>query len=214
MDSKTLLKFGTPLLTFGLLELAQFVKLTAIFGMSSDSISGFSALGPVAGAFTGTGLFAGFLVLHRLFKMAFTGCSFMLTMYIPTICAAYYWENSSKLIRLFLPVACLLLFVMHPVGSKAFVYALYWFIPISLYFLPRQSVLFVALGSTFIQHAVGSVIWLYFYPMAAEQWYALIPVVAVERLLFALCMTASYYALRASLRLLVSYRASSLQPAV
>ncbi len=41
-----------------------------------------------------------------------------------------------------------------------------------------------ALASTFIAHAVGSVIWLYTVPMVASAWLALIPIVACERLLY------------------------------
>ncbi len=40
-----------------------------------------------------------------------------------------------------------------------------------------------ALQSTFLQHAAGSLIWVSLIPLASEQWLALIPVVAIERLL-------------------------------
>jgi len=48
-----------------------------------------------------------------------------------------------------------------------------------------QSFFLVALSSSFIAHAVGSVIWLYSLSMPAEKWIALIPIVAVERFIFA-----------------------------
>lgn len=76
-------------------------------------------------------------------------------------------------------------FIAHPVGSQAFLYSFYWLIPVAIYLMGRNSLFAQALGSTFTAHAVGSVIWLYANPMTPEIWLALIPVVLVERLVFA-----------------------------
>ncbi len=50
------------------------------------------------------------------------------------------------------------------------------------------------LASTFIAHSVGSVLWLYTGTMSAAVWMSLIPVVAIERFVFAGGMMVVYYA--------------------
>jgi hypothetical protein len=65
---------------------------------------------------------------------------------------------------------------------------LYWLIPVILYVVPQRSLFLNGLGSTFVAHAVGSVIWLYTVPMTAGMWMGLMPIVALERILFALGM--------------------------
>ncbi len=77
---------------------------------------------------------------------------------------------------------------MHPVGQVAWFYSLYWLIPVMLYALGSRSLFNESLGATFVQHAVGSVLWLYLVPTTSALWISLIPVVAVERLLCALGM--------------------------
>jgi hypothetical protein len=96
------------------------------------------------------------------------------------------------LLHIALPLTCIILFITHPTGQHAAVYASYWLIPMALWALrtanytPANAWLAVstnALQSTFIAHAVGSIVWLYTVQMSAGHWLALIPVVAVERLL-------------------------------
>lgn len=114
---------------------------------------------------------------------------------LPSACAAANWSvhtqqgRTAEPIRfclsVLLPIACMFLFVLHPTGSVAFIYSLYWLIPITVYFIQlffKHSVFLVALSSTFVAHAVGSVMWLYLVPMPPERFIALTPVVAVERL--------------------------------
>jgi hypothetical protein len=85
------------------------------------------------------------------------------------------------------------LFWVHPIGAQAWPYALYWLIPVVLYCLGNnKNNVYTALGSTFIAHAAGSIIWLYTVPMTSQQWLALIPVVAVERLISTIVMVATY----------------------
>lgn len=76
-------------------------------------------------------------------------------------------------------------FMAHPVGAQAWVYSVYWLIPVLLYVIRKKSLFLEALGSTFIAHAVGSVIWIYADPITPHAWLALIPVVFIERLIFA-----------------------------
>lgn len=182
------------------LEVAGFFKMSSFFGMPS-SFSGFTVLGPVAGAFIGLGLYAGILAVHRLVRFALFGTVLPVTCYVPSLAGSLYWSHNTRLVRIGLPALCMLAFLIHPVGSQAFLYSFYWFIPIALYFIPRQSVFFTALGATFTQHAVGSVMWLYAGSLTAAEWYALIPVVAVERLCAAIALTLAFYSIKALIEL-------------
>ncbi len=114
--------------------------------------------------------------------------------HIPTLCAAYYWSSKSKLISFLAPVLCIIAFLIHPIGLQAAPYTLYWLIPLFLSFNKKPSYITHALISTFVAHAIGSVIWLYTKPMNASDWISLIPVVAIERFCFAGCMILVYYA--------------------
>jgi hypothetical protein len=52
-----------------------------------------------------------------------------------------------------------------------------------------------ALTATFIAHAVGSTIWIYSQPTTPAFWLALIPIVALERLIYAVGITVMHSAL-------------------
>lgn len=91
-----------------------------------------------------------------------------------------------------LPLICVFLFVFHPSAGPAFLYSFYWFIPIILYFIQSKNVFVAAISSTFVAHAVGSILYLYSTNMAAEQWLALIPVVPFERLVAGLGIVFFY----------------------
>jgi len=88
----------------------------------------------------------------------------LLILYSQDYVASLYWSTRHYSIRLLLPIVCMGLFIIHPVGAQAFAYSLYWLIPVVLFFVPQRFLFLQALGSTFIAHAVGSVIWLYTVP--------------------------------------------------
>jgi hypothetical protein len=119
---------------------------------------------------------------------------FSITLGIPTLFASLSWSASKQqkspqdaALHLLLPLTCMLLFCISPVGSTAKAYSLFWCIPIALFCIrfshPALSITSRALKSTFTAHALGSVIWVYLVPMTGEQWLALIPIVPLERLL-------------------------------
>ncbi len=177
---------------YGVCELVRFIRLHHFFGYSFY-FSGISIVGPVMGAnplgFLGLILF----LVRRLVTFSITGVGLFtpLAYHIPTLFASAYWASSSKMIRLYLPVICMMLFVAHPIGMQVPLYTLYWLIPVALYFVP-ETALSKAFGSTFIAHAVGSVLWLYWLPTVPAYWYALLPIVAVERLFHASAMLLFY----------------------
>lgn len=172
----------------GLLKVSFLVGSQMIWFSASNSVL------PLAGAFggvMGSGLvFLTRQLLHLIFFKT-VSLSF-LAFCIPGLFASLYWSTRHYTIRLLLPIACMALFMAHPVGAQAFVYSLYWLIPVVLYFVPQRSLFLQALGSTFTAHAVGSVIWLYTVPMTASMWIALMPIVLCERLLFALGMVIAH----------------------
>ena len=104
--------------------------------------------------------------------------------------------------RLFLPLLCMTLFVIHPVGSKAAAFAIYWLIPVGLYTIftlkpalrayHHVSLFATALSATFLMHAVGSIMWLYSLNLPAQYWLSLVPVVPIERIIFASGICACY----------------------
>jgi len=118
------------------------------------------------------------------------------------LAAAYYFGTAGKLRKysLVIPIAAIILFVINPVGSQAWVYSLYWLIPIICALVKPNSLFFKALGATFTAHCIGSIVWLYLVnPMTPELWLALIPVVAIERFAFATGITVSFVAVNALL---------------
>ena len=178
----------------GAMQLSGLVKVSFLIGSQMIWFSGINSVLPLAGAFGGV-MGAGLIFLMRqLFHLAFfkTISLSFLALCIPGFCASLYWATYHYVIRLVLPLACMGLFVVHPVGAQAFVYSLYWLIPVFLYVVPQRSLFLNALGSTFVAHAVGSVIWLYTVPMTADMWMGLMPIVLLERILFALGMVIAH----------------------
>jgi hypothetical protein len=181
----------------GMLKLSGLMKVSFVIGSQMIWFSATNAVLPLAGAFGGImGCGLVFLLRQLLHILFFKTVSLsFLAFCIPGLFASLYWATNHFTIRLLLPLACIGLFVMHPVGSQAFIYSLYWLIPVILYFIPQRFLFLQALGSTFIAHAVGSVIWLYTVPMTASMWMGLMPVVLFERILFALGMIIAHYML-------------------
>jgi hypothetical protein len=178
-----------------LLKLSSLSKISFIVGSHMAWFSIAAIIGPLSGAFGGvTGsyfVFIGRLLLHCIVSKTLS-LSF-LAFCIPGFFASLCWATRSKIVHVLLPVLCILLFILHPVGGKVAIYSMYWFIPLFIYTMGYRTPFLRALESTFIAHAVGSVIWLYTVPMAADMWMRLIPIVALERFVYACGMSFVYY---------------------
>jgi len=187
MNSHNIAKRGlSSLLYTGLLSLSSFTKFSFVVGSWHMFFSALNCVGPLAGSFLGVAgslMVYGLRTIMRLATVGLTGAQ--LFNGVPTLCASLYLGSSHWGVRCALPLVCMALFWLHPMGLAAGVYALYWLIPVIVFYSKSNNFFFNALGSTFVAHAVGSVIWLYTVPMAPAAWLALMPVVAVERLLFA-----------------------------
>jgi hypothetical protein len=212
LTKKTFNKSGAFIFFLGSLFVRKLLNLTRFFGPSKLLF-----ISPLLGAFftpLQTCVSLGTLALCK-----FLFISFPVTLGIPTFFATLSWSVSSNqnslitritdlCVHVILPITCMLLFIAHPVGQNAFVYSFYWLIP-PVFFMIKEfrskkrketvstnfTVVMTALQSTFIAHAVGSIIWLYTVPTTAHYWIALMPVVAVERLVSAASMTLLYLAI-------------------
>lgn len=190
--------------------LASQIPLSPIIGAKGQSFTPFEFLGPTSGMFLGSvpGAISVFFV--KLLKDIFLGVHFDTANVIrlfPMMFAAIYFglkkSRRSNGLILIIPLAAILLFVLHPEGRKAWFYSLYWLIPILAYF-KKDRLILNALGSTFTAHCVGSVAFLYTFNLPAPVWVGLIPVVFVERFSFALGIWATYLLLNSVLEKLVS----------
>jgi len=182
------------LLAFAGLQLNVF----ALQGVTGKSFTFFEFLGPMAGGFLGMAGVAA-VGIAKLAAALLGGTQLTLIDAVkltPMMFAAYYFcKNGARALSdklgILVPVLAMAAFWLHPVGQQAWFYALYWTIPVAVKFLPDR--LFLrSLGATFTAHAVGSVLFLYTIPTAPMLWVGLIPIVALERTLFALGITASY----------------------
>jgi hypothetical protein len=169
------------------IKVASYAQLSFIVGSKLAFFSASSIAMPLVGLMSGVSTALGALIVTASIKYLFFKGALLsyLVYHIPGLCAAAYWHAPGIALRFVVPLVCMIAFMLHPVGSQAWPYALYWLIPLVVYAVSRKNLFLHALAATFIAHAVGSIIWLYTVPMKAVDWLALIPVVACERLLFA-----------------------------
>lgn len=175
----------------------RFLRYSFIVGSQFGWFSPSSMLIPLTGAFGGLGGAIVSLVVRVLAFRFIDSFALSFTSIVPGFCAAVYWATHNPLIKIGLPCICVLAFLLHPVGCVAGAYVIYWFIPIIFYLIRYNTLWANALSTTFVGHAVGSVIWLYTKPaMTSSVWLGLIPVVLIERLITASGIVLSYYCVR------------------
>ena len=191
------------LLFSSVMKVAQFWKVSFIIGSHATFFSLTSCLVPLSGAFGKIqgSLAVGFCSMAMGIMLGGFNPFLLLVYHVPGICASLYLASEHWAIRLLLPALCMALFIAHPVGSGAAVYSFFSLIPVALYFIQKKPFFWHALGSTLTAHAVGSVIWIYAAPMSSVFWLSLIPVVIIERTIFAAGMTLAYHAIKSLVRL-------------
>lgn len=183
---------------FVLVLIGQRINFSALVGADSQFFTLFQFFGPIAGGFLGPvfGILA--VVLAQISDFLIVGKEWSLInvlRLLPMLFAVYYFGSKKKSWGAIIPAVCMILFIMHPVGRVAWVYSLFWLIPILGKILPEKipgRLFFRSFGATFTAHAIGTMIWIYTIPMTAEQWLALIPVTATERFLFGLGIAGSF----------------------
>jgi hypothetical protein len=174
---------------FGLMQ----IPFSQIIG-SSLKFSLFDFYGPIAGAFVGSiwGLIT--VGAMQLVNWAWHGFALdgaTLIRLFPVLFSALYFARKSKLMLL-VPAICMVAFWAHPEGRAAWLYPLYWLIPIVAYFFYDKSILLRALGTTFTAHAVGGALWIWVLGMKADIWLSLIPIVWKERGLMMIGIALTY----------------------
>lgn len=191
------------LIFFAIIFGASRVALFKIVG-SKQAFTLFEFLYPLPAAFLGSFWGAGVVLLVKILNWLITGQALDLITFIrffPAVLAAIYFSTRSKLILL-VPIICMILFWLNPIGLAAFPYGLFWLIPL-IVFPFKKNLALNSLGTTFTAHAVGSVAFLYSVPMTAEVWRGLIPVVIMERFIFAAGISVSYLLIRGLVKFLV-----------
>lgn len=182
-------------LVFAVLSLLAYnINFSPLLGTNNQSFTVFQFFAPTSGFFLGPFLGAASVLLAQIASFVLLGKSvsaFGLARFVPMLVAAFYFGTRKKKLVGIVPVACMALFVLHPVGRQAWFYSLYWVIPIVAAFF-KERLFLKSLGSTFTAHAIGSVAFLYLIPTTPILWVALIPIVFVERVLFAMGISASF----------------------
>jgi uncharacterized membrane protein len=196
---KNSIKFIVGSLSFSVfIKLCSLFKLNYIVGSHAACFSAATALSPLAGVYGATFGITAFLFGSFFKLLAGINPICYIVYHIPSLCGALFWAGSRLVFGCLLPLGCMALFIAHPEGGAAWVYSLYWLIPVTLFLSGRRHIFTDALSCIFVMHAVGSVIWLYMAYIPATVWLALIPVVAVERFLLACAMASAYLVMQAT----------------
>ena len=173
------------------------IPLTHIIG-SKASFTLFDCFAPLAGGFLGCFAGAISVILMQLFNFFVHGAKVVdagtIIKFFPMIFAALYFSKRS-ILNIIIPALAMIIFITNPIGHTVWYYSLYWLIPIVCYFFQEQFLLARSLGATFTAHAVGGALWVTFLPLPKLVWLSLIPIVAIERLTFAVGITVSYLAI-------------------
>ena len=196
----------------------------------------FDLFAPISGAFLGSffGIFA--VVVMQLFNLIIHGFtnidnSSVLKLaatlrFLPMVFGVWFFARPSRYysssersesrssrqartierLILLIPLLSIIIFNLHPVGRTVWFYSLFWFIPLLAWPLRRRFLVARSLGSTFTAHAVGGAVWIWAFNLPAAVWISLIPVVILERSIFALGISASYIFLNNILALLSKNR--------
>jgi len=178
--------------------IADRINFSALLGTANQTFTLFQFFGPIAGAFLGPAIGAISVLFAELINFVLGAKPFELFTILrlaPMVIAAIYFGRYGikglKNFAAFVPLVCMALFMLHPVGQQAWYYSLYWLIPVAAHLFGKR-LFFRSLGATFTAHAIGSVIFLYTIPSTPMLWITLIPIVAFERTMFALGITVSY----------------------
>lgn len=207
---KTILKvFFAIFLSFLFLALSQ-IKFAPILGTKMKfSLAVF--LGPtlpkIFGGFLGTSI----IFLTQIFGtilgiFKFEGTKDIFT-FFPIVFGGIFFAKIFKKEKkvLFLPLICILMFILHPIGRKVWFYSLFWIIPLILFFfkIPKLSLFSNSLATAFVDHAVGSVIYLYLLSIPAHFWIEAIPHTILERIFIGAGISLCYILEKVSIKVLL-----------
>lgn len=176
------------------LELCKFVKLSLALANGGVLFTLTQIFSPLIGLYKNSSLNFLLYGMRTILRMGIFGFSPLLFLYhLPTLVGNIYLSSDSVVPKIAIPFVCMLLFVLNPIGNQAFLYSMYWLIPIAIALYKPESIFLRALGSTFTVHSVGSVVWLYTKHIDPSVWHMLIPVVIIERVLMAAATTGLFH---------------------
>lgn len=192
-------------------------KLTPIFGTDTN----FSAsvfFGPIIARLIGIPFGIGAIFLAHIvgwaLKLYTIKSALSLLVFMPILWGGIYFTRMFKGDKrlVLLPIVCMIAFILHPIGRTVWYYSLFWLIPIFITKfkkpidkLLKREVLKIysySLGTAFVDHSVGSVIYLYFMKIPAKFWIMAMPFTIVERLIIAGGITFTYLAMRKPLEIM------------
>ena len=156
---------------------------------------------PVSGAFLGSGFGLVAVFAMQIVNLAIHGFSSINTVSVLALLATsrlistgagvFAFSRKDKL-ALVLPIASILVFLANPVGRAVWYFTLLWMIPIAVSAFRKKSLFANSLFATFSSHAVGGALWIWAFQTTPLYWNMLIPIVILERTIFALGMSASF----------------------
>lgn len=195
MNKKIL--FASIFIVLGLIALQ--IPINQLAG-SRVKFTLFDLFAPISGAFVGVilGVITVFstLVINLILRGFSDIDKGSIIRLIPTLFAVWYFalrQSSGQAKRILLiPALSIIVFNLHPIGRTVWYYSLFWLIPILVWPARERFLLARSLGATFTAHSVGGAIWIWAFNLPANVWITLIPVVALERSIFALGISASY----------------------
>lgn len=177
---------------FGFIALQ--IPVTQVVG-SKVKFTVYDAFAPVAGSFIGgiPGVIAVFLMqfFNFLIRGAHVQDAGTIIRFFPSLFAVLYFARKRKM-DFIIPIFAIIGFIAHPIGRTVWYFTLFWTIPILVHYFRDKFIFIRALGATFTAHAVGSALWIWFFPLSAEVWNSLIPIVIAERLLIAFGICGSF----------------------
>lgn len=171
------------------------INFSPILGAEKQYFTLFQFFGPVAGGFLGPVLGTISVLFAEIANFFIAGKAFNfinLFRLTPMLFAAFYFGlNKKRFYMAIVPLLCMFLFIIHPIGNQVWFYSMYWLIPVIALFF-KKNLFAKSIGATFTAHAIGSTIWLYTIPMEPGVWLSLIPIVMYERLMFSAGIVVSY----------------------
>jgi len=161
----------------------------------------FDTFYPVSGLFLGSvwGVFA--VGLMQIANLAFHGFSSLSSVSILMLLATSRLVSMTAGVVAFsrkdkwslvLPVGSILIFLSNPVGREVWYFSLLWVIPFVVSPFRKKSLFANSLFATFSSHAVGGALWIWAFKTTPAYWNMLIPIVILERTIFALGISANY----------------------
>lgn len=167
----------------------------------------FDMIAPITGAFLGlpfgiASVFVMQLVNHMVHGFAGVETNSILKLiatlrFLPMVFGVWYFVIAAKksrkahLIQI-VPLICIVAFNLNPIGRTVWYYSLFWLVPVVMWQFRQRFILARSLGATFTAHAIGGAVWIWAFNLPATVWQSLIPVIFVERLLFAFGISASF----------------------